>query len=76
MRYKIRDERCPYCGGSEFIKAMQVGQGGIIGIENDGVQRVDYTMLYAGVVEALREAMLEIPKNCSKEKTEELMIKE
>ena len=34
MRYKIRDERCPYCGGSEFIKAMQVGQGGIIGIEN------------------------------------------
>lgn len=34
MRYKIRDEKCPYCGGSEFIKAMQVGQGGIIGIEN------------------------------------------
>lgn len=34
MRYKIRDERCPYCGGSEFIKAFQGGHGAIYGYEN------------------------------------------
>ena len=34
MAYPIRDERCPYCGNTEFIQAMQSFQGGIMGVEN------------------------------------------
>jgi ribosomal protein L37E len=34
MAYPIKDERCPYCGNTEFIQAMQSYQGGIWGIEN------------------------------------------
>ncbi len=34
MAYPIRDERCPYCGNTEFIQAMQSFQGGVMGVEN------------------------------------------
>lgn len=34
MAYPIKDERCPYCGNSEFIQALSQGQGSVFGIEN------------------------------------------
>lgn len=34
MAYSLRDERCPYCGNFEFVKAFSQGQGCVIGIEN------------------------------------------
>jgi hypothetical protein len=32
-KVKIRTVKCPYCGGTDFVKGYQAGHGGIVSIE-------------------------------------------
>lgn len=45
MGYRIRDDRCPYCEGSEFIKGKHEGYGAVQSLESVWLSQTLYHVI-------------------------------
>lgn len=45
MDYKVRDEGCPFCGGTEFVKGKQEGYANLTSLESVWLSQTMYHVI-------------------------------